>query len=68
MTSTPMYHPDDETGPVSADQGEARPAEQDPGDLVDEGTERLSDDEATQHEDAADARRADTGESGGYGR
>ncbi|MGP5292115.1 hypothetical protein ACTXLB_14045 [Brachybacterium tyrofermentans] len=72
MTSTPMYHPDDETRPVSEDQGEASSAEassaeHDPDDLVDEGTKRLSKEEAAQHEDAADAQRADAEESGGYG-
>lgn len=67
MTSTPMYHPDDETRPVSEDQGEGHPAEHDPDDLVDEGTKRLSKEEAAQHDDAADAQRADAKESGGYG-
>lgn len=67
MTSTPMYHPDDETRPVHEDQGEGRHANHGPDDLVDETTKRLSEEEAAQHDDVADAQRDDAEESGGYG-
>ena len=67
MSSTPMNHPDDETRPVAEDQGESHSSESGPDDLVDEQTKRLSEEEADQHDDAAEAQRTDAEESGGYG-
>ncbi|MDN5688287.1 MAG: hypothetical protein L0G94_16650 [Brachybacterium sp.] len=67
MSSTPLNHPDDETRPVAEDQGEGPYTERGPDDLVDEQTKRLSEEEAQQHDDVAEAQRTDAEESGGYG-
>ncbi len=66
MTSTPMYHPDDETRPVAEDQGESHSTAQGPDDLVDEETKRLSEEEAAQHDDPREAQKAAGEDAGGY--
>ena len=79
MTSTPMYHPEDDARPHPEDQGEdSSTAASDGEDLVDEETKQLSREEAEQHDGIIDAQKdqidtedGDTAEGGpkkgGYG-
>ena len=79
MTSTPMYHPEDDARPHPEDQGEdSSTAASDGEDLVDEETKQLFREEAEQHDGIVDAQEdeidAEEGEDsdggpaqGGYG-
>lgn len=75
MTSTPMYHPEDQSRPHPEDQGEDTPStSNDGGDLVDEETKKLSQEEAEQHggivdaqQDELDAEGPGADQGGGYG-
>ena len=75
MTSTPMYHPEDQPRPHPEDQGEdTSSTSNDGGDLVDEETKKLSREEAEQHDGIVDAQKdeidadgAQKDEGGGYG-
>ncbi len=57
MTSTPMYHPDDEARPHPEDQGEESSSTDEIEDLVDERTKKLSRQEAEQHDDIIEAQQ-----------
>ncbi|WP_299299598.1 hypothetical protein [uncultured Brachybacterium sp.] len=75
MTSTPMYHPEDQPRPHPEDQGEdTSSTSNDGGDLVDEETKQLSQEEAEQHDGIVDAQKdeidadgSQKDQGGGYG-